>query len=398
MATQTSFNPGSSGANYAHVIMGAEDDLFHLGAKDTQWKQKWRKYTAHQAAMIVQALQNSGLGAPMSAELIRNTDFLYTSYIVQTYPAIRPATEAGVNECSWVNCPAFYSIRDLTFKIGSQNIFQIDGLAMLMMTELLGQLDANADNIGYCKTRRNLINQSRFDRTLYAPMIGLPFQGRPDLALSVGAIAFHGVKVSLVSRPLNEMVVNYGGVITKKGLYALPRQISTDQPIQANAVHFSIASNCVWVQAEERLSLIHGYNETVFREVCKVGEFQIPASSTYHREVKPIEVKGPVAFVALTIRSQDDIKAGNWIKCCQDSGLDWVKEIMLITGSTPIEDGLPASFYRTGKIVEAFKHDIDRYTYVFSFETDALSRQPTGHRNLTNAEGVKISALYAPCS
>jgi hypothetical protein len=365
--------------------MGAEDDIFHLGAKFTQWRQKWNKYTAHQQAMILHGLQNTGLGNPMSGDLIKNTDFLYSSYVVQHYPGIRANTDAGVNESSWINCPAFYSIRDLNFKIGSQTMFTIDGHAMLLMTELMGKLDDYAQMIGFCKTRRQLINESRYDRTLYAPLMGLPFHDRPDLAFSVGAIAFHGVKANLTARPLNEMVVNYGGVVTKKGLYALPKQIATDQPIQSNAVQFAFATNAVWVSAEERLSLIHGYNESIFREVVKVGEFQIAASATWHREVRDINVKGPVAFLAVTIRSKADIESGNWIKTCQNSGLDWVKEIMIITGSTALEDGLPASFYRTGKIVEAFKRDIDRYVYVFSFETDANSRQMTGHRNLTNS-------------
>jgi hypothetical protein len=70
---------------------------------------------------------------------------------------------------------------------------------------------------------------------------------------------------------------------------------------------------------------------------------------------------------------------------------------MVVTGSTAIEDGLPASFYRQAKMIESFKHGSDLYTYVFSFETDATSRQMTGHRNMTNSEGVKIAGLYAPC-
>lgn len=377
---QTLHNPGPAGVHYAHMIMGSEDDIFHLGAKFTQWRQRWNRYTPHQSAMIVHALANAGLGNTMSGDVIKNTDFLYTSYIVQHYPAIRANTEYGASETSWINCPAFYSVKEINFKIGSQTMFSIDGNAMLLMTELMGKLDDVAEMIGFCKTRKQLINESKYDRTLYAPLIGLPFHDRPDLAFSVGAIAFHGVKANVVSRPLNEMIVNYGQISTKRGYSAMPKQISTDQVIQNNAVQFAFASNCVWVSGVERLSLIHGYNESLFREVCKVGQWQIPASKTAHREVKDITVKGPVAFLAVTIRSQSDIKSGNWIKCCQNSGLDWVKEIMVITGTTSVEDGLPASFYRTGKIVEAFKHGIDRYTYIFSFETDASSTQMTGHR------------------
>jgi len=132
--------------------------------------------------------------------------------------------------------------------------------------------------------------------------------------------------------------------------------------------------------------------------MLKIGEFQIAASATNQRQVKELNVKGPVAYIAVTIRKKDDIDAGRWLKDCQDNGLDWVKELMIITGSVALEDGLPAPFYRTAKIVSAFKRGIDRHTYLFSFETNGNSTQMTGHRNLTNSEGVKLSALYAPSS
>lgn len=346
--------------------------------------------------MILQILQNSGLGSPMGGEIIKNTDYLYSGYIVQFYPGMRPNTEAGVTESSWVNCAALYSLNNINFKVGSAEIFQIDGHAMLTVTELMGKLRDYASMIGFCMTRKQLINESRYDRTLFAPLMGLPFHDRPDMAFAVGGISYHGFRVNVTSKALNEMCVNYGNVVTKKGVYALPRCISTGEAMTANAVQFAIAAECVWVSKQERASLVHGYDEKVFREICRVGQFQIPASTSWRRLSNPIDVKGPTAWIAIVIRAKSDIDAGNWVKTCQDSGLDHVKEIMLYTGSTPVEDGLPASFYRTGKIIQSFKHGIDRYIYVFSFETNANSWQMTGHRNFTNSEGSKVAGYYAP--
>jgi len=334
----------------------------------------------------------------MSIDLLKNVDYLYDCYLVQFFPAIATNSDAGSSEVSWVNCPAFYSIKDLVFKIGSQNLFSIEGMAMFLASEFAGKLDCYADMIGFCKTRKQLINQSKYDRTLFAPLAGLPFQDQTQTAFNLGSLAFHGLKLCINSRQLPEMIVDYSSVTTKKGFYALPKQVSTNQPIQANAVQFAFASGCVWTSKAERAKLTNAYHETIFREMLKIGEFQIAASATNQRQVKELNVKGPVAYIAVTIRKKDDIDAGRWLKDCQDNGLDWVKELMIITGSVALEDGLPAPFYRTAKIVSAFKRGIDRHTYLFSFETNGNSTQMTGHRNLTNSEGVKLSALYAPSS
>ena len=177
--------------------------------------------------MIMQTLQNQGCGHNMTGALIKTPDFMYTSYIAQFYPGIVPNSDAGVQESSWVNAVSLYSVKSLTIKIGSQPMFTLNGHSMLVLMELSGDLDKYASMIGFCKTKAQLIANSRRDQVLFAPMVGMPFQGRPDLAYSIGAIAFHGVNADLQSRALNESVVNYGGVNTKKGLYALPKEIGT---------------------------------------------------------------------------------------------------------------------------------------------------------------------------
>jgi hypothetical protein len=395
-AFSTAYNPVGAGANYAYVTMGSEDDLFHNGAKNTQWRQRYNKYTPHQGSMVLQSIQNQGLGHNMTCPLIKTPDFLYSSYVAQFYPAIAPNVDAGVQDASWVNAAALYSLKGISLKVGSQPLFQLNGHAMLVLLELGGDLEKYASLIGFCKTKSQLIANSRRDQTLFAPFIGFPFQGRPDLAYSIGCIAFHGVTCDIQSRPLNEMVVNYGGLNSKKGLYALPKEIRTDAPIAPTSVQFTLATNVIWVSAEERYGLIHGYNESIFRECIVAAEHTIQASSTQQRLAFDLNIKGPCAFIAVTIQSRADLDNGNHTKLCQDSGEDWIKEIMLVTGSTPREDGLPASFYRTGKVIECFKTSISRHVYVISFETDATSRQMTGHQNMTNCEKLQLSALYVP--
>lgn len=397
---QTGFTSGSSGVNYADEIVGEEDDVFHKDATVTQWKQSWEKYAPHRTAMIVQNFSNSGLGNQMTSEMVKNTDFIYHSYVLQYYPGIKPNTAAGITECSWVNCAGLYAIKEYRLTIGSQGVFVIDGFMMLLYAELTGRLWDYASMIGLYKTRSELVRQSKSSRILTVPLLGLPFQNQPNTAFPLGGIIFHAVKSVLIARPLHEMIVNYSSVDTTNeiGRYALPLSKDTNQMVQNTEVQFGLGVNYVWVTKQERVQLLKTYREVIFRELVKGGEFQVPPSTTQQKLTHTLEVKGPVVFAAIEIRSQDDLKQGNWTKLCHDNGDDYVKELMLVTGSVCVEDGLPAPFYRTGKVVEVFKRSIDRQIYIFSFETDAASSQMTGHRNLTNAEKVTLTCVYGPHS
>jgi hypothetical protein len=57
----SNWRPAGAGANYAHLTTSVEDNVFHENADVTQWKQKFIKYTPHQAAVIVQGFTNSYL-------------------------------------------------------------------------------------------------------------------------------------------------------------------------------------------------------------------------------------------------------------------------------------------------------------------------------------------------
>jgi hypothetical protein len=213
--------------------------------------------------------------------------------------------------------------------------------------EFMGLDQHYASMIGLAKTEQHLINESKYDSVLYAPWIGFPFQDRPDLAFSIGAIAFHNVTSEIMTRNVSELIVNYdGAILSGKGVSALPIEIASNNALNASSVDFTQATNCVWVSADERMSLIHGYNESIFRECLTVGTATIQPSATPQKFSFDLNMKGPCAMMWVTVQSKSDIDAGNWTKLAQDSGEDWFSEGMLITGSTAREDGLPASFYR----------------------------------------------------
>jgi len=263
--------------------------------------------------------------------------------------------------------------------------------------EFMGVLEDYAQMVGFCFTREQLIEESRFDVVHMAPWIGFPMQGRPDLTYAIGTIAFHPINFEQQNRSINELVVNYDGAILKgRGLQALPLEITTGSVVSNNSVDFTLANTCVWVSSEERLSLLNGYNEIIFKEHISAGEHTEPANNSEKKVTIDLSVKGPCTYIFLTIQSRTDVENGNWTKLCDDTGLDYIKELMLITGNTPREDALPASYYRQGKIIECFKRSIRRHVYLIAFETNGNSKQFTGHQTMTNVEKLQLVCVVKP--
>ncbi len=66
---------------------------------------------------------------------------------------------------------------------------------------------------------------------------------------------------------------------------------------------------------------------------------------------------------------------------------------MLFTGTVAREDGLPASYYRSVKVIETFKVSPLRAIYVFAFETNDKCKQFTGHQTMTNVEKLQLQVM-----
>lgn len=353
--------PCGAGANYAHLTLSCEDDVWYKDAEKTLWKQNFQKLTPFHAALIVQGVANAGAGKTMGAQLTKTPDLLYNSYTVSGWFGIKPNCECGVTVTSWVNAKALYVNKCMKLKIATQTLFEVDGQAQLVLLELTGQLDNYASMIGFYYTKTQLIEDSKWDVIHYAPWVGFPFQNRPDLTYAIGSIAYHPINWEQHNRNIVDLIVNYDACHNKgRGVFALPIEINTGSVVSSASVDFTLATTNVWVSQEERLCLLSGYNEIIYKEFIKVAEHSENPSCNEKRICIDVNVKGPVAYIWLTVQSKTDVENGNWIKTFDDWGLDYITEFMLITGNTAREDGLPASFYRTAKIIETFKVSIRR--------------------------------------
>lgn len=392
---QTMLTPsGGCGAAMMHLSPSCEDDAFHDGADTTQFMQTFDKYTPHHAAVVVQPVNNSGPGKTGSANLIKTPDLLFKTHVWIARAGIEPNPEAGPIEQSYVNALGFFVHKSVALKVGAQTIVALDGLTMLVLAELTGLLHQYAENVGLCYSRAELIAHSRRPAHLFVPLVGMPFHDRADLTFWVGTLAYHNASLELSARDANQLVVTYGMPARGRGMYAIPREVGSGAPFGDSSLRLALATQCVWLGRRERALLLKSYKEQIFTEYVPVGQSAVAPSSHAHRHNIEVSVKGPVRFFFVKVRSVDDLQAGNWLKSCDDAGRDYLREMMLYTGSTAVEDPLPASVYRTLKVTDAFGTESWLYTYVLPFETDARSRQMTGHMNATNLERLTLALVF----
>lgn len=178
-----------------------------------------------------------------------------------------------------------------------------------------------------------MIKDSSCNRILAAPLCGLPFQEEPDTAFNPGSITFHSIQVQVNSRTLSELIINWDGT---DGVIALPFNINTNAVVSNNNdFDFGIAARMAWVSKQERSPLVFGFNETIFQEIQLAGEKSVDPKAGEETIKMDVDMKGPTTFLVLQVQSESDVNAGNWTKCCDDQGRDYVKEFMLITSSTP---------------------------------------------------------------
>jgi len=394
--TQNNYNANGAGALVAKQAYGTECELFHEKADQSLFQQQWFKYLPFQRVAIVQHFQNSGLSRNNVVSLNRTPDILSNCYLMGHFPAIVANQDHGVVDCHWVNAVAFYVIQQLTFKIGSQPLFQNDGIFMMWLATLTGQLPHIASNIGYRTNTQSLLDDAKTAQNFYAPFIGMPFHDRAETGFTVGPINFHQIQCEVMTRPLSQIVVNITDADSNTGLNSIPYEVRTGAILNANSVEFSLATNYIYLSDLEKIAIGKSNNECVFKEYKVAGQFQIPSNAASSKIDMEIDMNGPTFFMVVTIQSNDDLAKNNWTKLCADDGKDYITEMMLITGSTPREDGLPAEAYRTLKVVETFKNSVKHHIYVLSMELNDTDSQMTGHANMTNVEKKKFSAVYKP--
>ena len=397
----TPFVAQGVGAQYAFQVASSdEDNMFTKDAERSVYKQYWSTSLPHHATNLLQSFNNNGAGHVMEVTLTKSPAYYHTTYILSSWKGIEANLETGDSQVSYVNGRGFRAIKSAEIRVANQLIHSTNGLIAFLNIDLDGQLGTYGLSGGVHLTRQALIDDSSKDTTLYTLCKGWSFADPdyPSRAWSIGGIAFHTVSCKVQTADISDLVVNYSNISSNQGYYSLPLEVSTGKAVSATSVQFKLMTKAVFVGKAEENDLLSKEvpNESIFKECLVNPTKTIVASSSELRQDIDIEARGSVAAIIVTIRSTKDLAAKNWMKDCADNGNLWVKNCMIMTGSTPYEDGLPASNYCGPRIAEAYGSQSQRHTLVFSFENNEKAVYPTGQLTTSNMDKLRFTATFPP--
>lgn len=382
------YTPGPAGMAYAFMTEGEEDQIFSKGSNDTPWQQSFETYLPHKFGNISYDFINAGLGKNMHTTFLKSIDYIWKTFLGMHLPGISPRTENGVNDCSYTNAVAFHVIKDICIKISTQTLFTMEGLVMFLLCDLLGLLEKYSELVGYCKSKQQLINQSKSAHFRAAPFFGMPFHGDTSQAFNAGSITYFSIYCYVNTRNVSEIFINYSE--TGEGLTSIPRLLS-NEIMDKDSVEFGLWSNNVWCSKKERNNLLDEYHETVFTEYKIAGEHDVAAQPTGGKFEFNIDMKGPVTFVGLFIQDNENLNNKNWTSGAKADGSELLKQFTVYTGSVAREDGLPAIMQRA-KNIDLFGGKPTGALYVMPMCTDGNSVS-SGHQTMTNAERLRVMGV-----
>jgi len=395
MPELSQYHSGSAGVSVAFHLKGDDDDLYHKDADKDRFTQVKPAFKYTQSSLVLQPVNSVGHSGP-KGELIRSAPFQGTTYTIVRWPGLVPNEKSGVSRTSYINARGFLYVRGMVIKVGSSSLFTTDSHQMMCLTEFTGALYRIARDVGFFLTEADLINASSKDSFTYMPWVTLTTNSTVDQAFGIGGINWHPVNVEYSVRSVNELVVNYGDVVPKNGLFVLPRTISSGKTLSSNNFEMVHATKLFWVEESESKQLEDGYRETYFTKYNVAGEKVIARSKVAHQDEVPLEMKSCVNYAFVTIQSSKDIAKGLHTKLCNDNDEDYIDEIMLFGANSAVEDGLPAECYRKIKVEETFGTKIRRHIYLLPFCDKIVPGEIPRHRNFTNYNDVKLKLKFKP--
>lgn len=375
------FQPGASGVAFAYMTQSEEDTIFSDNAVATMWKQEFERFMPSKFANINYAFTNSGAGKRGETTLLRSVDYLSSSMTITYAPALAPRVENGVTECSYVNALGFALLNNIQFRISTQNLYTMEGFVMFVLCDLLGLLEEYAEMIGYCKTKTQLIAQSKTSRYIATPLIGFPFQNGPDSAFACCGVNYFPINCVVNVRGLNDLFINYSDLAETPN--AVPRNLISGEILTKDDINMILSSKNVWCTKPERDSMATNYNETIFPEFRVVGHADVSSGPDGQKVPFAIDMKGPVNFVILIAQEKQNIDSGNWTNFASSDGSDIVQQFNIITGNTARQDSLPGVVQRL-KCVELFGQRSTGCVYLLEFCNNG--RTISGHQSFTNID------------
>lgn len=305
--------------------------------------------------------------------------------VLDWQPPVPPATQT-IDECTGLNTPyahyinaiGQFLIKAASLVIGGHVIDTLYNDYLFMWEELSGKAGKRlAEMIGKRFTRAQLVEDSRFNRTLYVP---LPFWFTQcsGNALPMCSLQFHAVQVHIRFEELRKSIQ-----VSQPNVQVL--NVNTGAPIANGDLTARLDTTYVYLDCEERDLFSTGCFEQLITQVQ-------PASiSGSGKELRvDLNFNHPVIELIFAVRRQKQELINNWFNYSGFFGLDPVKSVSLFLNNAPRFSQREGKYFRTVQPYQHHSNIPDAFIYNYCFALHPEEPQPSGSCNFSRIDSVKL--------
>lgn len=232
--------------------------------------------------------------------------------------------------------------------------------------------------IGKRKTRKALIEDSKYDRRLYVP---LPFSHTltPGNSLALVNLIGHGFTLNFQFEKLENLItISDADVVVYKS--------SNGEQLRDTDLHVALDTTYIHLADEER----EKFSTADFTQLQTQTQVQyIPTKG--HRVVNiPLDFQHPVIELIWAVRRERNEANNNYFNYSGIADLDPVEDMILKFNNGVRMGGRHGSYYRLVQNYQFHSCIPKQHIYTYSFSLDPESPQPYGSTNFARIEKVSM--------
>jgi len=325
----------------------------------------------------------TGFNRKVTFPIPKQADLLSALYYVFVRPGIEADTAAGATGAYWTNSFGHAVILEQQFFVGGQSMQTLYGEWMEIQAEAnRSDNRPRHETIGTRMTVAALKNDSLSDRRYFVDS-QLWFTKASGLAMPLVSVAYQSIKVDVITRPLQEMLVVEGNH------FSTPLRVGQKQTVQDTDLSMTAYIDTIYLTQEEREAILERESEYLFEEIQTNGSETVNVTGTSGScSVRvQLDFQHLVRDIYWTVQRECHLKAHNWFAWDGLGGLDPVVSADLrINNQSHMGTPFPGEYFRIVEWEQTERSIPQKYIYKKSFGMSSYGTQPKGHLNLTKTD------------
>jgi len=333
--------------------------------------------------------------ANMDAETFAALGQDYSTFINKNYGACitGPKDAELFSDCSsifddsedkvwahWTNAIGFAIFKQTTLLCGQHWADTLFSDYLFIWEEVSGKAGKRlTEMVGKRKTRKALIEDSRYDRTLYVP---LPFSYTltPGNALALINLIGQGFHLHFQFEELRNLItISDEDVVVYKS--------SNGELLTDNDLNVQLHTTYVHLSDEERLK----FANADFNQLQTQTQVQKVQSQRQKQISVKLDFQHPVIELLWAIRREINEDNNQWFDYSGIDGRDSLEEVVLKFNGGVRVAGLHGSYYRLVQNYQFHSSIPKAFIYCYSFSLDPESPAPQGTTNFARIESVLMT-------